>query len=145
MGPSLGMTTRLSPLASDLHCSTSAHSNFDSVGQDAAHRPNCDPHRVFLRSDLLGYADLSSSTCASSLLIDHSVVGIYVVLFLASLVLMLRRMRSHGMNIPILASICALFVLCTTHFAIEFNHFYTVLVRPLYSRLRIDEGTQMTS
>ena len=133
MGPSLGMTTRLSPLASDLHCSTSAHSNFDSAGQDAAHRPNCDPHRVCLRSDLLGYADLSSSACASSLLIDHSVVGIYVVLFLASLVLMLRRMHSHGTNVPILTSICALFMLCTTHFAIEFNHFYTVLVRPPYT------------
>ncbi|RPD75657.1 hypothetical protein L226DRAFT_428175, partial [Lentinus tigrinus ALCF2SS1-7] len=53
--------------------------------------------------------------------------GIYVVLFLATFVLVLRRIRSHGINVPILVSMCALFALCTTHFAIEFNHFYTVL------------------
>ncbi|RPD61380.1 hypothetical protein L227DRAFT_500506 [Lentinus tigrinus ALCF2SS1-6] len=53
--------------------------------------------------------------------------GLYAVLFISSLVLILRRLRTHATNVPIVFFMCALFVLCTTHFALEFNHFYVVL------------------
>ena len=58
----------------------------------------------------------------------------YVVLFVTSLVLLYRRKRVRKQNTahgPILYLMIALFACCTTHFAIEFNHFYTILVRRL--------------
>ncbi|KAI0754396.1 hypothetical protein C8Q80DRAFT_1226442 [Daedaleopsis nitida] len=48
----------------------------------------------------------------------------YLVLFLASVILLLRRART---NIPVFIANFVLFVSCTAHFAIEFNHFYTTL------------------
>ncbi|KAJ8453799.1 hypothetical protein ONZ51_g13395 [Trametes cubensis] len=53
--------------------------------------------------------------------------GINFVLYTASLVLLLRRARSCGLNVPILVLGCALFVSCTAHFALEFSHFVVTL------------------
>ncbi|KAI0654421.1 hypothetical protein C8Q70DRAFT_1087524 [Cubamyces menziesii] len=53
--------------------------------------------------------------------------GINFVLYTASLVLLLRRARSCGLNIPILVLGCALFASCTAHFALEFSHFVVTL------------------
>lgn len=65
-------------------------------------------------------ADLSIGTTAT---------GINFVLYTASLVLLLRRARSCGLNVPILLLGCALFASCTAHFALEFSHFFVTLVR----------------
>ncbi|KAL7277248.1 hypothetical protein ACG7TL_009101 [Trametes sanguinea] len=53
--------------------------------------------------------------------------GINSVLFIASLVLLLRRAPSRGLNVPILVLGCALFASCTAHFALEFSHYVTTL------------------
>ncbi|KAI0631222.1 hypothetical protein C8Q77DRAFT_194534 [Trametes polyzona] len=53
--------------------------------------------------------------------------GIYSVLFTASLVLLIRRAPTRGLNTPILVLGCALFASCTSHFALEFYHFFTSL------------------
>ncbi|KAI0716722.1 hypothetical protein C8Q76DRAFT_415707 [Earliella scabrosa] len=53
--------------------------------------------------------------------------GIYLVLFLISVVLLVRRLRTHNTHVAILIAIVALFLCCTAHFALEFNHFYTTL------------------
>ncbi|KAH9899220.1 hypothetical protein C8Q73DRAFT_637871 [Cubamyces lactineus] len=53
--------------------------------------------------------------------------GINFVLYTASLVLLLRRARSCGLNVPILVLGCALFASCTAHFALEFSHFFVTL------------------
>ena len=60
----------------------------------------------------------------------------YVVLFVTSLVLLYRRKRVRKQNTahgPILYLMIALFACCTTHFAIEFNHFYRTLVSAMPS------------
>ncbi|KAI0716740.1 hypothetical protein C8Q76DRAFT_591603, partial [Earliella scabrosa] len=57
--------------------------------------------------------------------------GINSVLFLISVALTLYRLQqSHALRVPQLPMIgltCALFLCCTAHFALEFNHFYIVL------------------
>ncbi|KAI0325174.1 hypothetical protein GY45DRAFT_1330645 [Cubamyces sp. BRFM 1775] len=53
--------------------------------------------------------------------------GINFVLYTASLVLLLRRARSCGLNIPIVVLGAALFASCTAHFALEFSHFFVTL------------------
>lgn len=59
-------------------------------------------------------------------------IGGYVVLLLPTLVLLLGRLRTRKDNnahTTILIVLCLLFLCCTAHFALEFNHFYTTLVR----------------
>ena len=64
---------------------------------------------------------------------DCLTIGINSVLFLISVALTLYRLQqSHALRVPQLPMIgltCALFLCCTAHFALEFNHFYIVLVR----------------
>ena len=56
------------------------------------------------------------------------ILGTYVVLFTASVVLLLRRARTQSLNVPIFIANLLLFASCTAHFALEFDHFYTTLV-----------------
>ncbi|TFK92332.1 hypothetical protein K466DRAFT_236142 [Polyporus arcularius HHB13444] len=53
--------------------------------------------------------------------------GIYAVLFIASVVLLLRRVRTRSMNVPIFIANFLLFASCTAHFALELKHFYAAL------------------
>ncbi|KAI1794458.1 hypothetical protein LXA43DRAFT_883760 [Ganoderma leucocontextum] len=55
--------------------------------------------------------------------------GSYTVLFIASVVVLLRRFKAprRKLNVPIFFANCLLFASCTAHFALEFNHFYTTL------------------
>ncbi|KAI0763428.1 hypothetical protein BD413DRAFT_606621 [Trametes elegans] len=53
--------------------------------------------------------------------------GAYAVLFLTSVILLLRRVTTRGLNTPILILGCVLFASCTAHFALEFSHFFTTL------------------
>ncbi|KAI0355982.1 hypothetical protein OH77DRAFT_1495782 [Trametes cingulata] len=53
--------------------------------------------------------------------------GVYAVIFTTSLILLLRRAPTRGLNVPILALGCVLFASCTAHFALEFQHFVTTL------------------
>ncbi|EIW55056.1 uncharacterized protein TRAVEDRAFT_131226 [Trametes versicolor FP-101664 SS1] len=54
--------------------------------------------------------------------------GVYCVLFALSLGLLYRRNQKLGdMNSTILVTHCLLFGASTAHYALEFNHFYTVL------------------
>ncbi|EKM58138.1 uncharacterized protein PHACADRAFT_139802 [Phanerochaete carnosa HHB-10118-sp] len=53
--------------------------------------------------------------------------GAYCVLFLTSLYVLFWMWRSRGFNTTILVLHCLLFVACTLHFALEYNHFYTYL------------------
>lgn len=54
--------------------------------------------------------------------------GVNTVLFVASMVILLFYRRTRGTNKIILSLSIFLFLVCTTHFAIEFNHFYITLV-----------------
>ena len=54
--------------------------------------------------------------------------GVYTILFLAAVILLVRRLPSHGVNATILAAVCLLYLCCTTHFILEFHHFYAALV-----------------
>ena len=58
----------------------------------------------------------------------RGILGTYAVLFIASVVLLLRRARTRSMNVPIFIANFLLFASCTAHFALEFNHFYTAMV-----------------
>ena len=49
-------------------------------------------------------------------------------MFTVSIVLLYKGRESTHLPIPVVAAHVALFVTCTTHYAIEFNHFYTTLV-----------------
>ncbi|KAI0258217.1 hypothetical protein BC834DRAFT_831142 [Gloeopeniophorella convolvens] len=54
--------------------------------------------------------------------------GCYTILFIVSTVLMLKRAREKGRsNMPITIASVFLYLLCTAHFGLEFNHFYKVL------------------
>ncbi|KAH9941735.1 uncharacterized protein BXZ73DRAFT_98127 [Epithele typhae] len=52
--------------------------------------------------------------------------GAYVVLFVVSVFLLLSSSRS--LNLPIFVANTILFSLCTTHFFLEANHFYTTVL-----------------
>ncbi|KAH8087866.1 hypothetical protein BXZ70DRAFT_538501 [Cristinia sonorae] len=54
--------------------------------------------------------------------------GIYVVIFVLSLVFLYSGRRTQTNRLMTL-SISILFILCTAHFALEFNHFYRTLER----------------
>lgn len=58
--------------------------------------------------------------------------GAYCVLMLTSLYILFWMWKARGLNKAIVALHCLLFVACTLHFALEFNHFYTYLVRSSY-------------
>ena len=68
---------------------------------------------------------------------DRYFIGIFVVLFLAATALLFPHIRTREANIPLLSAICLLFLLCTAHFTLEFNHYYIVLVCPFRLPLRI--------
>ncbi|KAH7930154.1 hypothetical protein BV22DRAFT_1028657 [Leucogyrophana mollusca] len=54
--------------------------------------------------------------------------GGYCVLFIVSLMVLLRRKSStRSISNPVLLANCLLFLCCTTHFALEFNHYCTTL------------------
>ncbi|KAK7683148.1 hypothetical protein QCA50_013821 [Cerrena zonata] len=53
--------------------------------------------------------------------------GVYIVIFVLSLAFLSWRRRTRETSWPMIISTCVLFTLCTTHFAIEFNHFYNRL------------------
>lgn len=52
-------------------------------------------------------------------------------MFSVSIVLLRRRSLKAELSTPVVSAHIALFVACTVHYALEFNHFYTTLVRPL--------------
>lgn len=54
--------------------------------------------------------------------------GAYCIIFLVSLLSLVSLRGTRDLNIPMLGANCFLFSLCTAHFALEFNHFYTTLV-----------------
>ncbi|KAI0642807.1 hypothetical protein C8Q79DRAFT_916724 [Trametes meyenii] len=58
---------------------------------------------------------------------ESALWGAYCILFLTSMGLLRQRGRLSGLNLPIVITHCLLFVLCTTHYALKFNHFYTTL------------------
>ncbi|KIP07247.1 hypothetical protein PHLGIDRAFT_24165 [Phlebiopsis gigantea 11061_1 CR5-6] len=53
--------------------------------------------------------------------------GAYCVLFAASIYVLYSVKKSRGLNKVIVALHCCLFTACTLHYALEFNHFYTIL------------------
>jgi len=56
-------------------------------------------------------------------------LGCYTILFIVSIHLMLRRSHNRGcLNRPIFIMSILLYLSCSTHFALEFYHFYDVLV-----------------
>ncbi|KAI0043397.1 hypothetical protein FA95DRAFT_1563378 [Auriscalpium vulgare] len=55
--------------------------------------------------------------------------GAYCILFIVALTLIFWGRRKREANIPIMVASVFLFLICTTHFAIEFNHFYVTLGR----------------
>ena len=62
-------------------------------------------------------------------LIAHFSPGCYTILFAVSIYLMFHTpRRGTGVNKPILIISGFLFLSCSTHFALEFSHFYQVLV-----------------
>ena len=54
--------------------------------------------------------------------------GIYVVLFGISIILLFRRGKGRYLNLPVTATSCFLFSLCTTHFGLEFSHYVSQMV-----------------
>ncbi|KAF8843683.1 hypothetical protein BDN67DRAFT_1066601 [Paxillus ammoniavirescens] len=53
--------------------------------------------------------------------------GAYSVLFVVSLIILGQRRLNESLTNPIVYLHCLIFLSCTTHFALEFNHFYTTL------------------
>lgn len=53
--------------------------------------------------------------------------GSYCILFLISCVVLSQKRRSRNLSSPVVFANCLLFLCCTAHFALEFNHFYTTL------------------
>lgn len=49
-----------------------------------------------------------------------------------SIILLRRRGLKTELSTPVVSAHIALFVTCTVHYALEFNHFYTTLVRHLH-------------
>jgi hypothetical protein len=61
--------------------------------------------------------------------IAHFCLGFLTVLFALSIYLMFNGpLRKSGVNKPILIISVLLYLSCATHFALEFSHFYKVLV-----------------
>ncbi|KAH9927397.1 hypothetical protein B0H21DRAFT_826446 [Amylocystis lapponica] len=53
--------------------------------------------------------------------------GAYCILFLVSLTILVWRRGTSDIHIPLLVANVVLFLSCTAHFSLEFNHFYTTL------------------
>ncbi|KAI0292629.1 hypothetical protein B0F90DRAFT_1645372 [Multifurca ochricompacta] len=54
--------------------------------------------------------------------------GAYCILFVLTAILLAKRKRTkENINVPITIASVFLFLVCTAHFAIEFNHYYTTL------------------
>ncbi|KAM5537664.1 hypothetical protein V8D89_008742 [Ganoderma adspersum] len=53
--------------------------------------------------------------------------GGYAILFIVSIILLRRRNLKTELSTPVVSAHIALFVACTVHYAVEFNHFYTTL------------------
>ncbi|EPQ57611.1 hypothetical protein GLOTRDRAFT_38224 [Gloeophyllum trabeum ATCC 11539] len=58
---------------------------------------------------------------------DANNAGAYCILFLAASHILLRRKRGHRLRDPLVWANTALFLTCSAHFALEFNHFHTTL------------------
>jgi hypothetical protein len=73
------------------------------------------------------YGSFSAST--ANKLIVHFSLGSYTILFAFSIYLKLNSShRWNAANSPIFILGVLLFLACTTHFVLEFNHFYHALV-----------------
>ncbi|KAN0092869.1 hypothetical protein V8E55_003653 [Tylopilus felleus] len=53
--------------------------------------------------------------------------GVNATLFLVSLIILRKRRFTNSLNNPVIYLNCLIFLCCTTHFALEFNHFSTTL------------------
>ncbi|EJF59554.1 hypothetical protein BD309DRAFT_1031064 [Dichomitus squalens] len=53
--------------------------------------------------------------------------GGYAILFIVSIILLRRRSLKTELSTPVVVAHVALFIACTVHYALEFNHFYTTL------------------
>ncbi|KAG0700287.1 hypothetical protein DFH29DRAFT_933016 [Suillus ampliporus] len=53
--------------------------------------------------------------------------GSYCILFVISWIVLSQKRRSPNLSSPVVFANCLLFLCCTAHFALEFNHFYTTL------------------
>ncbi|KAI1794447.1 hypothetical protein LXA43DRAFT_883966 [Ganoderma leucocontextum] len=53
--------------------------------------------------------------------------GGYAILFIVSIILLRRRSLKTELSTPVVSAHFALFIACTVHYALEFNHFYTTL------------------
>ncbi|KAG0704845.1 hypothetical protein DFH29DRAFT_848539 [Suillus ampliporus] len=63
-------------------------------------------------------------TQAVGLICEALLYGVYCILFITSVVILIKRYRS---NRVIWVANCLLFMTCTAHFALMFNHFYIAL------------------
>lgn len=59
--------------------------------------------------------------------------GAYVLLFAASIWVIVWIQKNRGANTIIVTLHCLLFVACTLHYALEFAHFVEYLVRGFYN------------
>ena len=59
---------------------------------------------------------------------DAARPGAYCVLFLASLYVLFHKWKGRGTDRTVVMLHFCLFVACTLHYALEFNHFYRTLV-----------------
>jgi hypothetical protein len=59
--------------------------------------------------------------------------GLYIPLFLLCILYLTSRRRTQAYNVPMIVATVILFLLCTCHYSLEFNHFYTYLVRLSFS------------
>ncbi|KAF8875067.1 hypothetical protein BD779DRAFT_1678445 [Infundibulicybe gibba] len=58
---------------------------------------------------------------------EATLYGVYCVLFVMSMAILVWRRRTRELNTAMVVANVALFVCCTIHYALEFNHFYNRL------------------
>ncbi|EJF59735.1 hypothetical protein DICSQDRAFT_156087 [Dichomitus squalens LYAD-421 SS1] len=58
---------------------------------------------------------------------ESALWGINTILFFVSIVLLRTRREASHLSRPVVLAHCALFILCTVHWALEFYHFVTTL------------------
>jgi hypothetical protein len=97
-----------------------------SPSQHDNRRQHGSPSRLRMRGVLLRYVHREHWRVKS---IAHSLLGCYTILFAMSIYLKLNcPHRRCGVNRPIFIISVLLYLSCSTHFALEFSHFYIVLV-----------------
>ncbi|KAL4066920.1 hypothetical protein V8B97DRAFT_1917119 [Scleroderma yunnanense] len=58
---------------------------------------------------------------------EATLYGANVILFFVSIAIITQKRHQTSLSHPVVLLNCLIFLCCTTHFAIEFNHFYTTL------------------